>query len=89
MQAREIHALACEIHAQARADHPAVRGGWNKVVKTSTGSWEDGKDLGEARRRCVGTKIYKSSLEKTRAENHCRIENGAIAGGGTRPEGAN
>jgi hypothetical protein len=34
-------------------------------------------------------KVYKSGLEKTRAEHHHRTENGATTGGGMRPEGAN
>ena len=79
---------AHEIHAEARADHVVVHGGWNRAVKALTGSWDNGKNSGGARRSCEGTKVYKSGLEKIGAEHHRRIENGATAGGGKRPEEA-
>jgi hypothetical protein len=65
-----------ELYAQVRADHTVTHGGWNKAVKTSTGSWEDGEDLGGACRSCGGTKVYRSGLEKSGDENHRSIENG-------------
>ena len=88
MTAREMHARAREIHAKARANHVAVCGGWNREVKVSTGSWDDGEDPGGVRRSCGGTKVYKSDLEKTKVEYHHRTENGTIARGGKRPEEA-
>jgi hypothetical protein len=84
-----MHAQECEIHVQAHANHVAARDGWNRAMKTSTGSWEDGEDLGGAGRSCGGIKVYKSDLEKIGAEHHYRIENGAIARGVKRLEGAN
>jgi hypothetical protein len=63
-----------------------VRGGWNRAVTASMGSWDDGEDLGRARRSCERTKVYKSGFEKTGAEHHRRTENGTTAGGGKRLE---
>ena len=72
----------------ARANHMAARGGWNKAVKASMGSWDDGEDPSRARRSYEGTKVYRSGLKKTGAEHHRRIENGATAWGGKQPEKA-
>jgi hypothetical protein len=63
----------------------AERGGWNKAVKTSAGSWDGGDDPRVARQSCRGTKVYRSGLEKAGAKHPHRIENGAAAGGGRRP----
>jgi hypothetical protein len=79
-QEHEIHMRTREIHAQACGDHVAARGGWNRAVKTSTSSWDDEEDPGGAHRSCGGTKVYKSSLEKTEAEHHRRTENSPITG---------
>jgi hypothetical protein len=54
------------------------------VVKTSTDRWDNGEDPGRARQSCRGTKVYRSGLEKTEAEHHCRTVNGATIGGGAR-----
>ena len=83
-----MHAQEREIHAQARADHVVVRGGWKGAVKASTGSWDDGEDPGGERWSCGGTKVYRSGLEKIEAEDHHRTENDAMVGGGKRPEEA-
>jgi hypothetical protein len=66
----------------------AAHGGWNRAVKASTGSWDDGEDPGGARRSCGGTRVYKSGLEKTETEHHRRTGNDATTGGGKRPEEA-
>ena len=71
-----------------REPHAQACGGWNKAVKTSTRSWEDGEDPGRAHHSCGGTKVYKSGLEKSKAENHHKAGNGVTARGGTRPKGA-
>jgi hypothetical protein len=81
-----MHARVHENPAHARAGHMAARGGWNKAVKTSAGSWDDGDDPGVARRSCGGTKVYRFGLEKAGVEHHRRIENGTAAGGGKRTE---
>ena len=87
VQECEIHTLVHENHAQTRADHVAAHGGWNKVVKASTSSWDNGEDPSGARWSCRGTKVNRFGLEKTRVAHHRKIENGATTGGGKRPEG--
>jgi hypothetical protein len=52
------------------------------------GSWDDGEDPGGACQSCGGTKVNRSSLEKTETEHHCRTENDATVGGGKRPKEA-
>ena len=88
-QEREVHARARENHSQVRADHVVARGGWNRVVKALTGSWDGGEDSSGACRSYGGKKVYRSGLEKTRVVHHRRSENGATAGGGKRPKGTN
>jgi hypothetical protein len=83
-----MHVRASEIHAQARTDHVAARGDWNGAVKASTGSWDDRKDPGGARRSCGGTKVCRSGLEKIGVEHHRRTENDTTTGGGEKPEEA-
>jgi hypothetical protein len=82
-----MHGQEREVHVRARVGHVAACGGWNKAVKASTGSWDDGEDPGGARRSCRGTKVYRYGLEKTRTAHHRRTENGTAVGGGKRPEG--
>ena len=82
-----MHAQEHEVHARARVDHVAARGGWNRVVNISTGSWDDGEDPSGARQSCGGIKVYISGLEKPRVAHHRRIKNNTATRGGKRPKG--
>lgn len=56
-------------------------------MKTSTGSWEDGKEPSEVRWSCGGIEVGRFGSKKSRAENHCRAENGVTVRGGMQLEG--
>jgi hypothetical protein len=83
-----IHTVECKIHAQADVSHTATCGGWNKAVMTTTRSWKDEEDPGEAHRSYGGTKANRSGLEKTKAKNHRKTILGVTARGGTWPNKA-
>jgi hypothetical protein len=62
------------MHTQEHANHVAAHGGWNRAVKTSAGSWDDGEDPGGVRRSCGGTKVYISDLKKKKSDLNTTVE---------------
>lgn len=65
-----IHAPARGIDTQASEDHAAAHGGWNKMVDTSTKSWEAEENGGVACLSKRSTDGNRSDFENARFEIH-------------------